>query len=234
MCDPIIGTVISAAASIGGSMIAAQEQAAAIEAQNAAQREAMALSRAARQAELARQEQYEKEAREMWDKSREDLTRDARDTKQTDAESKFNQRFEEQPNKALADGMFLSGQENASQPVREVVAGQIAEGAAEGRRRAAALARLSAYGTVENQNNIAIGQTNANLQTLGGIRRGSLGVSQFEQNVPAARVFGGSSGLGDIISGVGGMAGKAAGQGFASGGGGGRLSIPQLGNNYWG
>jgi hypothetical protein len=226
MCDPVIGTIVSAAMTVGGQMMAASEQAAAVEAQNAAQRQAMEMSRAARQAELARQEQYEQEARAMWDKSREDLTRDARDTKQTTAEDQFKQRFEEQPNKALADGMFLSGQENASAPVREVVAGQIAEGAAEGRRRAAALARLSAYGTVENQNNIAIGQTNSNLQTLGGIRRGSLGVSQFEQAVPAARVFAPSTSMGDIISGAGGMIGKASGQGvFGDGGGGPRLSI---------
>lgn len=229
MCDPVLGTIASAALSFGGQMIAASEQAAAVEAQNAAQRQAMELSRQARMAEIARQEKFEQEARAMWDQSREDLTRDARDTKQNTAEQQFQERFENQPNKALGDGMFLSGQQDASEPVRQVVAKQIADGAAEGRARAAALARLSAYGTVENQNNIGIAQTNANLQTLGGIRRGSLGVSQFEQNVPAARVFAPSTSVGDIISGVGGLVGKGAGSGAFGGGGGGVGSgIPQL------
>lgn len=211
MCEPMM--LIGAALSAAGTFVGAQQQQAFAEAQANAQRQAAELSRQARLRELERQQQFEKEATSAWDKSAEGLTKDRREAQQNEAQQQFVQNLDKGTT-AVQEGQYLSGNNQAATEVQTDIARRVTEGAREARQRAMALARLSAYGTVDTANNNFIGNTNNNLQTLNGLRRGSLGVSQFEQAVPVPTVTPGSSALGDILSGFGGLALRGAGRGF--------------------
>lgn len=72
-----------------------------------------------------------------------------------------------------------------------------------------ALAMLTAMGTDMSATNDTIQQSGSDISTLGGFRRGSLGVNQMETSIPAATVTPGDSMLGDLL-----MLSGQAGAGF--------------------
>lgn len=216
MCNPlaIIGGVISMAA----SAMQAQAQAAYVNAQNKANNEAYEISRRARQAEIARQQAHEADASAYWDRTTDDMARDQHDASRDDASEQFMQTFDDMASQyATPEGIALSGQQYASDAVKEEVAGRTAKAAADARQRVQALAALGSYGTTDVNRNQTLGTTSDYLQTLNGIRRGSLGVSQQEQNISPAQVTKGNTMFADILSGVGGMVSSFGGGGSTVG-----------------
>lgn len=216
MCDPL--AIIGGMASMAGQVVQAQQQQAYVDAQNAANRQAAELSRQARMRELERQKAFEQENIEKWDESREYLTRDQQDARKDDAQQATLDEIDTRPNSN--DGMMLSGQDTAAPEFQQALVRATSERAADTRKRVESLARLGAYGQVGSGNTINLGAVNDQLNTTQGLRRGSLGVADFEQQVPAAVVSRGSSALGDILSGVGGIVGGMGGGGGGFGGGG--------------
>jgi hypothetical protein len=216
MCDPF--SIISAGLSIAGSLVHSSQQAAYVDAQNAAQREAAEISSRARKAELERQAQFEKEGVKEWDSSLANLTPDQQKSRMDEAQQNFQTDLEARPNSN--DGMTLSGQDLAGGDFQQELVRQVSSTAADTRQRVANLAKLGAYGNVQTGNTIGLQNTNNSLNTLNGLRRGSLGASQWEQSIPAAQVSPGSSMLGDILSGAGSMVG-----GMGGGGGGGGTTV---------
>lgn len=200
MCDPISigGLVLSG---IGG-LVQGQQQTAYVNAQNRANQQAYMRSKDAREAERARQKLMEGEATSAWQSTLDALSPDERAAAEAEAKTKFMANYDAGQNDTTA-GQFLSGQEYAAPEIKESIAATTAKAASEARQRAAALASLSGGGTVDMARGEILGN-NANwLQTLNGLRRGSLGVSQFEQNIQPATVTPGNNFLGSILTGVG-------------------------------
>lgn len=202
MCDPL--SLIGGAASIAGAAMNAQAQAAYVDAQNRANREAYEISKRAREAELARQAQYEADALAAWDKTAEALGADKHDEARAEAEQAFMQTFDQQPS-AIPEGHLLSGQQYASDEIKNEIARRANKEAAESRKRIQALAALTAYGNADQTRGTTLNENADFLSTLNGLRRGSLGVSQQEQNISPAMVSPGSTIFGDVLSGVGGI-----------------------------
>lgn len=182
----------------------ASSQAAFVEAQNKANRDAYDISKKARESEIARQQQFENEAASYWDQTADSLGAEDHDEKRAEAEQDFVKAFEERPT-SQPEGQLLSGQDSANETIKTEIASRANTAAADARRRVEALAKLSAYGTAGNDRAALLGTTSDKLATLNGIRRGSLGVSGQEQNISPAQVSQGGSGVADILSGVGGI-----------------------------
>jgi hypothetical protein len=221
MCDPV--SLIGGVLSLAGSAYAAQQQSAFVSAQNEANKRAYEIAKKAREAEMARQQQFENEAAGYWDKTANSLTRESHDDAQADATEEFLQTIDDQGS-TQPEGQLLGGQERASDAVQTEIATRANQASAEARKRVQALAALSSYGTVDQQRNTALGETANDLTTLNSLRRGSLGVSQQEQSISPAQVTMGSSAVGDILSGVGGI---------VSGMGGTRVPATSKPSSYW-
>jgi hypothetical protein len=202
MCDPasLIGGVISMAAS---AMQARQQQ----QYQNEINRQnqkAFEISRKARQDELARQSAMEAQAANNWQDTTTALSRDDAEATQSELKDDFVQDVEAQP-KAVSMGELLPGQQFASEAVKGEIGKAANAAAVDTRRRIEALAQLSAFGGADLSRGTTIGQNADFLTTLSGIRRGSLGVSQQEQNIAPAQVHQGSGMMADLLSGAGGL-----------------------------
>jgi hypothetical protein len=211
MCDPI--SLIGAALSVGGGLVNGMQQQSYVKAQNRSQEEAYMRSRQARIQEQARQAEFEKQQFAQHDRALEGLQSDVQKENLDQEAAAFLQRTD-QLSDALPDGQLLSGQESANDDVKADIAKHTATTAADTRRRIAALAKLTSYGNVETGNNMLLQDTNNRIETTQGLRRGSLGVSQQEQTIPAAQVSPPNTMLGDIMSGVGALGVRAGGQGI--------------------
>lgn len=185
-------------------MVAAQQQAAYVEAQNKANRDAYLLSKQARERELQRQKDFERDAADYWKQTMDKMGVDEHDKARDDATNEFVQTFDEQV-PAIPEGQLLSGQKFANDTVKTEIAKRTNKAAAEARERVQALARLTSFGTVDTGRAITLNNSADRLSTLNGIRRGSLGASQQEQNIAPAQVSPGSSIFGDVLSGLGGI-----------------------------
>lgn len=212
MCDPI--SLIGGALSIGASVVQAQQQAAYQAAVNQANKDAYEISKRAREQEQARQAAFEKEAAGHWENTTNALARENMDSGKAEAEEQFIQNYDAMTS-AIPEGHLLSGQEYASEEVKDYIAQSANKAAAEARKRVQALAALSSSGTMDVNRNLALGNNANTLTTLNGIRRGSLGVSAQEQNISPAQVTQRSSILGDVLSGAGGLVSGMAGKGTA-------------------
>lgn len=224
ICDPI--SLGAAAVSAAGGLVSGISQQNQVNAQNRANQMAAEASRKARMAELERQKGFEKEAVATWDKSLEGLAPEDQAGRQEEAVRNFLTEFDAREDPATA-GQFLSGQRLAGEEARGEIARRTAEASAEARRRVEALARLSSYGTAESGNRAILGDGSNQLQLLNGLRRGSLGVSQQEQSIPAATVPAGSGQMvGTALQGLGSV---MAGVNFSGGAPGALPSSPRLG-----
>lgn len=207
MCD--VAGILGAVLSVAASAMQAQQQAAFQSAQNQANNDAYSMSKKAREDELARQQSYEKEAAGYWDRTTADLTADKYDDSQKQAEDDFMSAFD-QLEDTMPEGELLPGQKYATDEVKSEIASRANSAAADARRRVQNLAALASYGAVDQQRNTALGNNANMLTTLNGIRRGSLGVSQQEQNISPAQVsMGGGGEMADVLSGAGGLVSSA-------------------------
>jgi hypothetical protein len=202
MCDPF--SIIGAVASVAASAIAANQQQQYIEDQNQAQRDAYQLSLKARQAEIGRQDEFQNEAETGWRNTVTDLTAEKHAADQAAAEKEFMENYNAM-DAEVKEGFLLSGQDQANETIKTEIAKRANTAAADARERVAALASLSSYGTVDLNRSIALNENANFLSTLGGKRRGSLGVSQQEQNISPVQISPPSSILSDIVSGAGGV-----------------------------
>lgn len=202
MCNP--AAIIGGVASVAGAAVQAQQQQAYVNAQNDANRRAYEASKKAREQELARQRQYESEALTAWDETAQGLDVGSHEQAQAEAGEQFMENFDDQAS-VLPEGFLLSGQDQASDEIRTEIASRANQTAAETRKRVQALAALSSYGNADLQRGTALGNNANKLSTIGGLRRGSLGVSQQEQTIGPASVTPGSSIFGDVLSGAGGI-----------------------------
>lgn len=214
MCDPM--SLIGGAISIAASAMQAQQQAAYQNAVNEQNRKAYEISKNAREAELARQAQMEADAAVNWNETAANLTRENSDQTRDDAAQEFVQKLEDTPG-AVQEGQLLSGQQYANDTIKGEIAKAANTAAADARKRIEAMAKLSAYGTTDAARSFQIGDNADFLTTLSGLRRGSLGVSQQEQNIAPAQVYQGNGGFADILSGVGGVVSSHGGRTVSSG-----------------
>ena len=209
MCSPILGIGLSVLGGIANGM----QQASYVKAVNKANNQAYEISRAARQAEIGRQKAFENESMAAWQGNLANLGAAKQGENQDAAAAKFMTAYDADPRAAAAnpDGQYLSGQQFAAPEIQAAVAGETAKAAADARKRVQALAKLTSYGQVETGNNQSISNTSNQLATIGGLRKGSLSVSQQEQSIQPAQVSPASFSLGDILGGFGSIASKGGG-----------------------
>ena len=207
---PIIGIGLSAA----GALNQGRTQARYVEAVNRANREAWEISKAAREAERVRQDELEAANVARFDETLAGLDRTSADKATDEGSEDFTRTLAAiaRPQGGEA-GFLLPGQGESSVAVKDWVAKEAASQAGEAKRRIAALARLTGSGSTAGERTRSLGGAQDDLNINNGLRRGSLGVSRFEQNIPAARVTPGSPLLGDILSGAGKLAGSFGGPG---------------------
>lgn len=203
MCDPL--TAIGAGLSIAGGVANGLQQQAYAEAVNRENNKAYQMSKLAREQELARQQAFEQQAVNTWQQNLDKFSKENTVQKQDASAQQFVQKFDAAAAKQNTDGQYLSGQKFASDEIKQAIADRGAAAAAEARQRATALAQLAAYGSVGAGQQIDLSDTNNSLTTLNGIRRGSLQVSNQEQNIQPAKVTQGFA-LGDILGGAGQLA----------------------------
>lgn len=214
MCDPI--TLGGIALSTAGGIAQGQTQRAYVNEVNRQNRMAFERSRQARTDELARQSNFEAEAHDAFDRSLAGLTRDRSDASDDANAQEFVQTFENLTRVPAGEqGFLMPGQGESSVRVQDSVAREANGAAADAARRISALSRLTGMGGTQMQRGSTLTSGNDLVSTLNGLRRGSLGVSQFEQNIPAATVTPGSNILGELLSGIGGVMSSGA---FSGGG----------------
>ncbi len=209
MCSPLIGMGLS----IVGGLVNGMQQSAYVNAVNRANDQAYEISRNARQAEVTRQKAFENQSMAAWQNNLANLGAARQVANQDTAANDFMAAYDTDPRAATAnpDGIYLSGQQLANPEIQQAVAGETAKAAAAARKRVQALAKLTSYGQVETGNKQSISDTSNELATVGGLRKGSLSVSQQEQSIQPARVTPASFSLGDILGGFGSMASRSGG-----------------------
>ena len=203
MClDP--ATMIGMGLSLAASAAQASSQAAFVNAQNKANRDAYEISKKAREAELARQKQFETEAADYWNQTADSLDATDYGAGQDQAADKFLTEYD-QMDSAIGEGELLSGQQFASNEIKTEIAARANKASADARKRIQALAALTGGDNAGLNRSFLLNDTANTLSTINTLRRGSLGVSNQEQNISPAQVNQGSSIFGDVLSGVGGM-----------------------------
>jgi hypothetical protein len=203
MCEPL--TLLSMAASVGGGVMNGMAQKRHGEEINRQNRIAYERSKAAREAEILRQQGFENQSRGKWDETLAALSKDKRVAGQDAATEDFLSTFDERK-AADAEGVNLSDTNTVTEvsgDVAKEVASRIAASADETRKRVASLAKLSSYGSVGQGNNRALGANADLLATINGMRQGSLGASHWEQSIQPGQVQAPNTLFGDILSGIG-------------------------------
>lgn len=202
MCDPM--TLAGIGLSIAGGVGTAQTQSNYVNAVNQQNNKAYEISSQAREAERVRQKAMEAEGTAAFDRTAEGLTADQYALDREAASEDFTSTLAAQPTVVSADTR-LPGQDGASVEVKNAIAGRVNSEAAATRDRIKAFSDLNSYGSAGVDRSLQLGQTGDILSTLGGLRRGSLGVAQQEQEIRPASVTPGSNTFADILSGVGGI-----------------------------
>ncbi len=216
MCDPI--SIAGMAMSAVGAAGTAKTQSNYVDAVNASNKKAYALSQKAREAERARQDAMEAEGEATFADTSEDLTREKFDEDQGAAAERFTDTLDAQPSALPVNGL-LPGQDGASVAVKGAVAKRVNDEATATRERIKNFANLVSFGRAGESRAASLGAAGDDMSTLGGLRRGSLGVANQEQDVRPGEVTPGSNLFADILSGVGGVMGYA-GPGLFGGGAG--------------
>lgn len=226
MCDPISLTVASTLATVGGSLMSAQQQSSAVRAQKKANDEAAAIqasqrqrSMEARSRELARQDQLRQEAEAAAAVNVQAKTpekqQEVLDTNRQELESQYTAAvpLAQDPNAiALPTG---TGQ---NQVVRDDARRALAETSARLRTQIAARSFLDAFGRLNFQNEMDNAGTNRNLQLVNNVRNASARVGQQEQDmlpVGARNIQAGGGGLGELLTGAGQFGAYAGGRGLS-------------------
>jgi hypothetical protein len=206
MCDPLSAAGLALA--VGGGAVTGISNQNYVEAVNRENKKAAEISRQARLAEQMRQKKYEGQASDKWMSGLEGATQPAMEEDAATASDSLMNQFEDYRAADNVAGQFLSGQDipTGSTEVKTEAARKVAEATMEAKQRIAALFNLTGDATAQGEVKRGFGDTNNFLSTLNNIRRGSLGVSQQEQAIPAATVEQGwGPTIGSIMSGIGGM-----------------------------
>lgn len=196
---PILGIALSAGGSALGGIQQQQYQAALIK----SEQDAYKASKAAREAEQLRQAGFEKEANDYLSATQQAISPEAVADNQATADQSFMDLFDERGS-TQPEGQYLSGQDMATDEVKTEIARRASTAAADARARVQALSRVSSFDSAMGQNGLALQNNSALLNTLGGMRRGSLGVANQEGNVAPGQVLPGNNLLGPIMSAAGG------------------------------
>lgn len=199
MCDPI--TLTGAALAAGGGLVTGLSNQRQVDAQNKENRRAAEISRRARAEEMARQRGLEGRAAEEWISNLETVGADDQQQESQTAADALLQQFDTMRQGDGVSGQLLSGQDipTGSTEVKEMAARKVAEASQQARERIAALFNLTGDQTAQAGVGRNFSQTGGNLQTIGNLRRGSLGASQLEQSIPGGTV---KQGIGPIIGSV--------------------------------
>lgn len=210
MCDPL--TIGALALSTAGAVGTAQTNSAYVDEVNNQNKNAAALSDTFRREEKARQKQFDAEANATFQASHDGSTREEYDTTRDEKAQSFVDTLSARPdvlNQPAVD-------EGASDAVKTAAAARTSKEAAKSRERIKALAALTSYGGTGADRARMFGENADFLSTLGGLRRGSLGVASQEQSIAPAQVYKGSDLLPQLLSGAGSLVGMA-GPGLFSG-----------------
>lgn len=209
MCDPM--TMAAVASTAGGAYYNGKTQANYVNAVNSANKQAYDVSRAAREAERARQDAHEARSGETFQETLATMDRGTADANTADAAANFTDALNSTARPTAGEqGFLLPGQGESSVAVKDWVAREANKAAGDAGRRIAAMAKLSGMGTTAGSRVGNMREAQDKIGVTNNLRRGSLGASQFEQNIPAATVTPGSTMIGDILSGVGMLAGSGA------------------------
>lgn len=194
---------LSTAAGVGK----AQSNAAYVDEVNRQNKLAFEMSQKAREAERKRQREFEQEQHATVDQTTDAMTRDRFEEDKEANALQFMEILDTRP-QVLNEAARLSGQEAASDAVKEDMSKRAAKEAADTRERLKALASLTGYGTTGQNRALTFADAADDVSTVSGLRRGSLSVSQQEQQIPAATVHRPDTTFLDILGGVGGMMGS--------------------------
>lgn len=209
---PILGIALSA----GGSALGGIQQQQYQQALAKSEQDAYRASKAAREAEQLRQDAFGKEAQNYLGQTQAAIAPEATEANRAEAEQNFMNLFDERGS-TQPEGQYLSGQDQATELVKSEIAKRAATAAGDARARVQALAKIGSFDDAMGQNGLALQGNSALLNTLGGMRRGSLGVARQEGNIAPSQVFPGDNLLGPLMSAAGGavsgMSGNAGGFG---------------------
>lgn len=225
---PILGIALSA----GGAGLNALQQQQYQQALAKSEQDAYRASKAARLAEQGRQDMFGKEAQGYLDKTQAAIAPEATEDNRTAAEQHFMDLFDERGS-TQPEGQYLSGQDQTTDVVKSEIAKRAATAAQDARSRVQALAKIGSFDDAMGQNGLALQGNSSLLNTLGGIRRGSMAVGNQEANIRPNQVFPGDNLLGPLMS----AAGSAvSGLNGIPGGFGGFTMNPATGNTVqnWG
>jgi len=220
MCDPL--TLAGVALSTAGGAAQAQTNARYVDEVNRQNKVAYDMSRKARDAERVRQSAMEAQGAKTWEDTNAGLSREKFDAGKDAAAAQFMAAYDAPDVSPTLDAR-LPGQEAASVDVKNAVTARLNKAAADARERAKSIAEVLAFGSAGAERGRGLMDTNSDLQTLAGLRRGSLGVAAQEQDVRPATVTKGSSFIGDLLTGAGNLA-SYGGSGLFGGLGGGTLA----------
>lgn len=222
MCDPVTLGIASLAATAGGIGLNAYQQNQYINAQNKASNDAAKASRDARLAELARQKQISQQQMEMVRAQTEELAAPeqiaAIDEQAATNEATYLDAANA-PQYNVAPVGLGTGDTIGNKVFDEAAARGINDQAAKTRQQIAALAKLSAYGQVNQNNMFDLARSAQDMQMLDSFGKGSLAVSGLEQSLPARQVTAPDNTLAAILAGAGNAGLGYAGYQYGQGGG---------------
>jgi hypothetical protein len=190
-------------------------------AQNQVQQErdaAVARAQQIAREEEARQAQMRKEAQQLNERTVQKHTADSYDQGLQQEAARLEQAYQPSGTQtSLADTM-LSGQSLGTDVVKEDAARQISDAVNASKKRAAALAKVSAYGNVDAGRGMLRKDTGNQLGVFGSMRRGGLQASQFGQNqIMSALPTFKPSGFSNLLSAASSLASFGAGLSAAGG-----------------
>jgi len=200
MCNPAAAGI---GLTVGGGLLNGYTNWANQQALIAAEKKAYARSKKARVEELARQQGFEGEASAGVNNLIGSMSKGNYDASRETSIQSFMDTLASRPSE-IPTSFTLGGQKNATEAVTSEIARRVSTAAAEARSRVEALAKLTSYDAAAIDRGLALGENADDLSTINGLRRGSLGVSQSEQTIPAATIMPGGTLLADILSGSGG------------------------------
>lgn len=204
MCNPAL--LIPAALTMAGAGLHAYTNSSNQATASANEAKAFKVSRDARLAELKRQADFHATSQTALDNTTTALAKPAYEANQNASIADFMNTVDNSSPGVVPEGFKLQGQGDATTEISAEIAKRAATAAAEARTRVQALAKLGSYGAAGDAGNAALTDNANQLSTTNGLARGSLGVSNLEQSIPAAQTIPGDNLLADLLAGAGGVA----------------------------
>lgn len=210
MCDPLtLGAMAMTTAGAFGSAQTTSDYYSEVNNQN---KIAFEMADENRRAEQVRQDAYDAQAYEAFDATHDAVSKGNYDATQQQKAQSFIDTLSQRP-----DVLNLPAvDEGASDAVKQAAAARTSKEASKSRDRIKALAALTSHGGTGADRARTFGDNADFLSTLGGLRRGSLGVAAQEQSIGPAQVHRGDDTFAQILSGAGMLTGMA-GPGLFSG-----------------